>query len=54
LPIAAPQAHPNPNPMPDRSFYTYIVASRSHTLYIGFTSNIEQRIWEHRASKRAY
>ena len=29
-------------------FYTYIVASRSHTLYIGMTNNIERRIREHR------
>jgi putative endonuclease len=37
--------------MQERSFYVYIVASRSHTLYIGFTSNIEQRVWEHRTKK---
>ena len=31
-----------------QSYYTYIVASRSHTLYIGVTSNLEQRIWQHK------
>ncbi len=30
------------------TYYTYIVASRSHTLYIGFTSNLEQRIRQHK------
>ena len=34
--------------MSHRTFYTYIVASRSRTLYIGVTSNIEQRIWQHK------
>ena len=31
-----------------KSYYTYIVASRSHTLYIGVTSNLEQRMWLHK------
>ena len=35
------------SPMP-KSYYTYIVASRSRTLYIGVTSRIEQRIWQHK------
>ena len=34
--------------MRERNFWVYIVASRSHTLYIGFTSNIEERVWEHK------
>jgi len=34
--------------MPTRSYYTYIVASPSKTLYIGITSNLETRIHEHR------
>jgi putative endonuclease len=38
--------------MQDRTYYTYIVASRSRTLYIGMTGNIEQRIWQHK--NRAY
>ena len=45
---AAPQAHPYCIlPMP-KSYFTYIVASRSRTLYIGVTSNLEQRIWQHK------
>jgi putative endonuclease len=35
----------------DRTFYVYITASRSKTLYIGVTSNIEQRTSEHREKK---
>jgi putative endonuclease len=35
----------------DRTFYVYITASRSKTLYIGVTSNIEQRISKHREKK---
>jgi putative endonuclease len=31
-----------------KSYYTYIVASRSRTLYIGVTNNLEQRIWQHK------
>ncbi len=29
-------------------YYTYIVASRSRTLYTGVTNNITRRVWEHR------
>jgi putative endonuclease len=29
-------------------FYVYIMASRSRTLYIGFTNNLEQRVWQHK------
>jgi putative endonuclease len=29
-------------------FYVYILASRSRTLYIGFTNNIRLRISQHR------
>jgi putative endonuclease len=31
-----------------KSYYTYIVASRSRTLYIGVTSKLDHRIWQHR------
>ncbi|PYU23673.1 MAG: hypothetical protein DMG32_15715 [Acidobacteria bacterium] len=31
-----------------RSCFVYIVASRSHNLYIGITNNLERRILEHR------
>ena len=29
-------------------FCTYIVASKSRVLYTGFTSNLDQRLWQHR------
>ena len=32
----------------ERGYYTYIVASRSHTLYIGVTRNLHQRIFQHK------
>ena len=32
----------------DHQYWTYIVASLSGTLYIGMTTNIERRIWEHK------
>ncbi len=32
----------------EHRYYTYIVASRSHTLYVGITNNIEARMEEHR------
>ena len=34
--------------MSDNFYFTYIVASRSLTLYIGMTSNLQQRIFEHK------
>jgi putative endonuclease len=29
-------------------YFTYIVASRSRTLYVGVTSNLEKRVFEHK------
>jgi len=29
-------------------YYTYIVASRSHNFYVGMTSDIEVRVWQHK------
>jgi len=34
--------------MEERIYCTYIVASRSHTLYIGVTGNLLKRIFEHK------
>ena len=34
--------------MPDRTYFTYIVASRSHTLYIGMTGGLKKRVFEHK------
>lgn len=34
--------------MRERWFYVYIVASRTHVLYIGVTSNIENRVFQHK------
>jgi putative endonuclease len=35
----------------NHSYWTYIVASRTGTLYIGVTNNIERRIWEHKTGQ---
>jgi len=32
-------------------YYTYIVASRTHALYIGMTNDIERRVTEHKGGK---
>src|SRR5580700_8673947 len=34
--------------MAERAYFTYIAASRSHTLYIGVTGNLSKRIFEHK------
>ena len=34
--------------MHERFYYTYIVASRSLTLYIGMTGDLDKRIFEHK------
>ncbi len=34
--------------MRGRAYFTYIVASRSHTLYIGVTSDLQKRVFEHK------
>jgi len=34
--------------MPDRTYFTYIVANRSHTLYVGITGNLHKRIFQHK------
>jgi len=34
--------------MREGSYFTYIVASRSHTLYVGMTGNLQKRVFEHK------
>jgi putative endonuclease len=34
--------------MDEKVYFTYIVASRSHTLYIGMTGNLLKRVFEHK------
>ena len=34
--------------MDERSYCTYIMASRSHTLYIGVTGNLLKRVFQHK------
>ncbi len=38
-------------PQHEYHFYVYIMASRSHDLYVGFTNNIFRRVSEHRAAR---
>ncbi|MEK7610927.1 MAG: GIY-YIG nuclease family protein [Patescibacteria group bacterium] len=35
----------------DKTFYVYILTNLSATLYIGITSNLSRRIWEHKNKK---
>ncbi|WP_058189621.1 GIY-YIG nuclease family protein [Terracidiphilus gabretensis] len=34
--------------MLERTYFTYIMASRSHTLYIGMTNNLRHRVFQHK------
>ncbi|MBN9616293.1 MAG: GIY-YIG nuclease family protein [Acidobacteriales bacterium] len=38
-------------PQHEYHFYVYIMGSRSHDLYVGFTNNITRRVSEHRAGR---
>jgi putative endonuclease len=31
-----------------RNYYVYIMASKSRVLYVGITSDIRNRVWEHK------
>ena len=35
-------------PMHEGSYFTYIMASRSHTLYIGMTGDLRNRVFQHK------
>jgi len=39
---------------PMRTFYVYIVASRSRTLYVGVTNDIVKRLAQHRTGTSAF
>jgi putative endonuclease len=34
--------------MGEKMYYAYIVASRSHNFYVGMTSDLQGRMWQHR------
>ena len=34
--------------MREKKYYVYILTNRSKTLYIGFTGNLAQRMWQHK------
>ncbi len=35
--------------MDDRTYYVYLLASKSRRLYIGVTNNLERRLYEHKS-----
>jgi putative endonuclease len=39
--------------MRERSYFAYIVANRSHNLYIGVTGNLRKRIFDHKWKEHA-
>jgi putative endonuclease len=34
--------------MGTKEYYVYIMSNSSYTLYVGVTSNLEQRVWQHK------
>jgi putative endonuclease len=38
--------------MSERTFYVYMLASKSRHLYIGVTNNLERRLFEHKSKLR--
>ena len=39
--------------MYDGRYFTYIMASRSHTLYIGITGELQRRVFQHKWKEQA-
>ena len=37
--------------MNERTFYVYLLASKSRRLYVGVTNNLERRLFEHKAKQ---
>ena len=41
--------------LPDmRTYYVYILASRSKALYIGVTKDLNRRVWEHKQKTKGH
>ena len=36
-----------------KTYYVYLLASRTRRLYLGITSDLERRVWEHRHGVRS-
>jgi putative endonuclease len=41
----------HPKAMPATAGYVYMMAGRNKALYIGVTSNLERRLWQHRTEE---
>jgi len=33
----------------DKTYYVYMMTNQSRTLYVGFTNNIRERVWQHKS-----
>ncbi len=34
-----------------KTYYVYLMANQSRTLYVGFTENIKRRVWQHKTGE---